>query len=84
MFTRTTGYLVGHHGYRLLVQNLLAIDDLPAHVRQKIVDRSFLYHLLREVMNLDRELAALQDMDLIREKQQQPELEYIFKVWLIS
>ena len=140
---------------RLLVENLLNIDDLPAHVRQKIVDRaegnpffleeiirtlidsgaverdsrsgrwratesietlqlpdtvqgvviarvdrlaeevkqvlrtasvvgrSFLYRLLREVMKLDRELdrelATLQDIDLIREKQRQPELEYIFK-----
>ena len=140
---------------RLLVQNLLRVDDLPAHVRQRIVDRaggnplfleeiirtlidsgavdrdsrsgrwratesigtlqlpdtvqgvviarvdrlaeevkqvlrtasvvgrSFLYRLLREVMKLerelDRELATLQDFDLIREKQRQPELEYIFK-----
>jgi tetratricopeptide (TPR) repeat protein len=140
---------------RTLVQNLLAIDDLPAHVRQRIVDRaggnpffleeiirtlidtgaveqdarsgrwratkaietlqlpdtvqgvviarvdrlaeevkevlrtasvvgrSFLYRLLREVTKLDRELdrelATLQEIDFIREKQGQPELEYIFK-----
>ncbi len=140
---------------RTLVENLLSIDDLPAHVRQRIVDRaggnpffleeiirtlidtgavardarsgrwratksieilqlpdtvqgvviarvdclaeevkevlrtasvvgrSFLYRLLREVTKLDRELdkelATLQEIDLIREKQQQPELEYIFK-----
>jgi class 3 adenylate cyclase/tetratricopeptide (TPR) repeat protein len=139
----------------LLVQNLLAVDDLPAHVRRRIVDRaggnpffleeiirtlidsgaiayeprsgrwraaktiatlqlpdtvqgviiarvdrlsedvkqvlrtasvvgrSFLYRLLREVMKvdyeLDSELATLQEIDLIREKQRQPELEYIFK-----
>jgi tetratricopeptide (TPR) repeat protein len=140
---------------RLLVQNLLTIDALPDHVRQRIVDRaggnpffleeiirtlidtgaverdvrgsrwratktietlqlpdtvqgvviarvdrlaedvkevlrtasvvgrSFLYRLLREVTKLDRELdrelATLQEIDLIREKQRQPELEYIFK-----
>jgi tetratricopeptide (TPR) repeat protein len=140
---------------RTLVENLLSIDDLPAHMRQRIVDRaggnpffleeiirtlidsgavewdsrsgrwratksietlqlpdtvqgvviarvdrlaeevkevlrtasvvgrSFLYRLLREVTKLDRELdkelVTLQEIDLIREKQQQPELEYIFK-----
>jgi predicted ATPase len=140
---------------RTLVENLLSIDDLPAHVRQRIVDRaggnpffleeiirtlidsgaveqdsrsgrwratksvetlqlpdtvqgvviarvdrlaeevkqvlrtasvvgrSFLYRLLREVTKLDRELdkelSTLQEIDLIREKQGQPELEYIFK-----
>ncbi|NIP18980.1 MAG: guanylate cyclase, partial [Xanthomonadales bacterium] len=64
------------------------VDRLAEEVKEvlrtaSVVGRSFLYRLLREVMKLDREvdreLATLQEIDLIREKQRQPELEYIFK-----
>jgi class 3 adenylate cyclase len=64
------------------------VDRLAEDVKQvlrttAVVGRSFLYRLLREVMKVDYELegelATLQESDLIREKQRQPELEYIFK-----
>ncbi len=48
-----------------------------------VVGRSFLYRVLREVVETDDELneslASLETADLIQEKQRMPELEYIFK-----
>ena len=72
------------------IQGLITarVDRLAEDVKQvlrtaSVVGRTFLYQLLREVMQVDRELdselAALQEIDIIREKQQQPELEYMFK-----
>ena len=64
------------------------VDRLDEEVKQvlrtaAVVGRSFLYRLLRAVAEADRQLdhhlAELQAIELIREKQRLPELEYIFK-----
>jgi class 3 adenylate cyclase/tetratricopeptide (TPR) repeat protein len=64
------------------------IDRLDEEVRQvlrvaSVVGRSFLYRLLRAVSDagqrLDHDLSELQRGDLIRERRNLPELEYIFK-----
>ncbi len=64
------------------------VDRLDEEVKQAlrtaaVVGRSFLYRVLRAVAEADRQLdqhlAELQAIELIREKQRLPELEYIFK-----
>ncbi len=64
------------------------VDRLDEDVKQvlrtaAVVGRSFLYRVLRAVAEADRQLdlhlAELQAIELIREKQRTPELEYIFK-----
>jgi class 3 adenylate cyclase/tetratricopeptide (TPR) repeat protein len=61
------------------------LDEEVKAVLQKasVVGRSFIYrvlHALQQVENrLDDHLAELLEMELIREKQRTPELEYIFK-----
>jgi class 3 adenylate cyclase/tetratricopeptide (TPR) repeat protein len=63
------------------------IDCLDEAVKQAlclaaVIGRSFLYRILREVDqtdgDLDANLAHLQQLELIREKEVRPELEYIF------
>ena len=59
-------------------------DDLKQALRiAAVIGRSFLYRILREVDAadgaLDEHLTQLQQVELIREKQDTPELEYIFK-----
>ena len=64
------------------------IDRLDEDVKQAlrvaaVIGRNFLYRILREVNTadsaLDEHLSQLQQVELIREKQITPELEYIFK-----
>ena len=64
------------------------VDRLEEDVKQvlrmaSVIGRSFLYRILRAVAEADRELDRhldeLQAVELIREKQRLPELEYIFK-----
>jgi class 3 adenylate cyclase/tetratricopeptide (TPR) repeat protein len=59
-------------------------DDLKGTLRTAaVIGRSFLYRVLRTVAEADRQLdqhlVKLQAIELIREKQRVPELEYIFK-----
>jgi tetratricopeptide (TPR) repeat protein len=64
------------------------VDRLAEEVKgvlrtASVVGRSFLYRVLETISdterNLEQNLAALESVDLIREKQRLPELEYIFK-----
>lgn len=64
------------------------IDRLDEDVRQvlrtaAVIGRSFLYRILRAISEageeVDRKLDELQELELIREKQRMPELEYMFK-----
>ncbi len=64
------------------------VDRLEEDVKQalrtaSVIGRSFLYRVLRAVEEADRQLdehlAKLQAIELIREKQRVPEMEYIFK-----
>jgi class 3 adenylate cyclase/tetratricopeptide (TPR) repeat protein len=64
------------------------VDRLEEDVKQalrtaSVIGRTFLYRVLRAVAEADRQLddhlAELQTVELIREKQRVPELEYIFK-----
>ena len=64
------------------------VDRLAEEVKSvlrtaSVVGRNFLYRVLQAVAvmdrNLDQNLAVLESVDLIREKQRLPELEYIFK-----
>jgi tetratricopeptide (TPR) repeat protein len=64
------------------------VDRLDEELKQvlrvaSVIGRSFLYRILRAIaqadQKLDEHLAALQQIELIREKQHAPELEYIFK-----
>jgi len=68
------------------------IDRLDEEVKQvlktaSVIGRAFLYRLLKEVIDavkeLDRDLDRLTATELIREKQNTPELEYIFKHALV-
>ena len=72
------------------IRGLIAsrIDNLDPHRRRvlrevSVVGREFLYRLVRDVSStpeeLDGSLAELAAADLIREKSNDPELEYIFK-----
>jgi class 3 adenylate cyclase/tetratricopeptide (TPR) repeat protein len=59
-------------------------DDLKRVIRRAaVIGRSFLYRILNAVLthedDLEGQLDQLQRVELIREKQQIPELEYIFK-----
>ena len=59
-------------------------EDLKQVLRTAaVIGRSFLYRVLRTIAKagseLDRHLSELQGIELIREKKQTPELEYIFK-----
>ena len=59
-------------------------EDLKRVVRHAaVIGRSFLYRILNMVVgedpDLEQELDQLQNVELIREKQQLPEIEYIFK-----
>jgi ABC-type oligopeptide transport system substrate-binding subunit/class 3 adenylate cyclase/tetratricopeptide (TPR) repeat protein len=67
---------------------LARIDRLQEDVRRtlqkaSVIGKSFLYRLLEAIataeQQLDQQLAQLQRVDLVREKNRQPELEYIFK-----
>ncbi len=67
---------------------LARIDRLEEDVRRtlqlaSVIGKSFLYRLLEAIAQaereLDRHLAQLQRVDLVREKTRRPELEYIFK-----
>ncbi len=67
---------------------LARIDRLQEDVRRtlqmaSVIGRSFLYRLLEAIataeQQLDQQLAQLQRVDLVREKNRLPELEYIFK-----
>jgi class 3 adenylate cyclase/tetratricopeptide (TPR) repeat protein len=63
-------------------------EELKAVLRTaSVIGRSFLYRLLKEVAEAVRELddrvERLKAMELIREKQKTPELEYIFKHALV-
>jgi class 3 adenylate cyclase/tetratricopeptide (TPR) repeat protein len=69
------------------------IDRLDEDVKQvlktaSVIGRSFFYRILQAVveagLELDRHLHDLQDVELIREKQLAPELEYIFKHALVQ
>jgi len=69
------------------------VDRLGEDVKQvlkvaSVVGRSFFYRVLRAVAEADRELDRhledLQQVELIREKQRLPELEYIFKHALVQ
>ena len=69
------------------------IDRLDEEVKQvlktaSVIGRTFLYRLLKEVIEavkeLDKDLDRLTATDLIREKQKIPELEYIFKHALVQ
>jgi len=64
------------------------VDRLDENVKEvlrtaAVIGRSFFYRVLRAIAEPDRELdghlAVLQAIELIREKQATPELEYIFK-----
>ncbi len=64
------------------------VDRLSEEVKQvlraaAVIGQSFLYQVLRSVLEaeqeLDQHLARLQTVELIREKQRLPDLEYIFK-----
>ena len=68
------------------------IDRLDEEVKQvlktaSVIGRTFLYRLLKEVIDavkeLDKDLDRLTATDLIREKQKIPELEYVFKHALV-
>ena len=67
---------------------LSRIDRLQEDVRRtlqmaSVIGRSFLFRLLEAIataeQQLDQQLAQLQRVDLVREKNRLPELEYIFK-----
>ena len=67
---------------------LARIDRLEEDVRRtlqlaSVIGRSFLYRLLEAISEAERELdfhlTQLQRLDLVREKERYPELEYIFK-----
>jgi ABC-type oligopeptide transport system substrate-binding subunit/class 3 adenylate cyclase len=67
---------------------LARIDRLQEDVRRtlqmaSVIGKSFLYRLLEAIataeQQLDQQLAQLQRVDLVREKNRLPELEYIFK-----
>ena len=69
------------------------IDRLDEDVKQvlktaSIIGRTFFYSVLctieQAVEDLDRDLGSLQALELIREKQKTPELEYIFKHALVQ
>jgi class 3 adenylate cyclase len=69
------------------------LDRLDADLKQvlrmaSVIGRSFLYRILRAVAEADRELdqhlLELQGLELIREKQLIPEVEYIFKHALVQ
>ncbi len=69
------------------------VDRLDEELKQvlrtaSVIGRSFLYRILRAieqaVKELDHHLDNLQAMELIREKQRIPELEYIFKHALVQ
>ena len=64
------------------------VDRLDEDVKEvlrmaAVIGRSFLYRILREVARsgeeIDRRLESLLAVELIRERQSQPELEYVFK-----
>lgn len=64
------------------------IDRLDEDVKEvlqtaSVIGRTFLYRVLRAIdqanQELDRHLSELQHLELIRERRQTPELEYIFK-----
>jgi class 3 adenylate cyclase/tetratricopeptide (TPR) repeat protein len=69
------------------------IDRLDEEVKQvlktaSVIGRAFLYRLLKEVTeavkDLDHDLDRLTEIELIREKQRVPEVEYIFKHALVQ
>jgi len=69
------------------------IDRLDDEVKQvlklaSVIGRIFFYRVLRGIMEADRELdrhlAELQNLELVREKSRIPELEYIFKHALVQ
>ena len=67
------------------------VDRLDEGVRQvlrtaSVIGRTFFYRVLKAVIatESEREVRALQDLDLIREKQRLPELEYLFKHALVQ
>ena len=69
------------------------IDRMEEEVKQvlklaAVIGRIFFYRVLQNVaepgQELDRHLAALQDLEIIREKGRAPELEYIFKHALVQ
>lgn len=69
------------------------VDRLDEELKQvllnaSVIGRSFLYRVLRAieqgVREMDRYLEDLQAMELIRQKQRTPELEYIFKHALVQ
>ena len=69
------------------------VDRLDEELKQlirnaSVIGRSFLYTILHSIeqtaQNLDCRLNALKEMELIREKQRIPELEYIFKHALVQ
>ena len=69
------------------------VDRLDEELKQvlrsaSVIGRSFLYRILRAieqaVQELDKDLDNLQAIELIREKQKIPELEYIFKHALVQ
>jgi tetratricopeptide (TPR) repeat protein len=69
------------------------VDRLDEELKQvlrtaSVIGRSFLYRILQAIeqalRELDRRLDDLQAMELIREKQRIPELEYIFKHALVQ
>jgi len=64
-------------------------EELKAVLRTaSVIGRSFLYRLLKAVAEavreLDERVERLENMELIREKQKAPELEYIFKHALVQ
>jgi hypothetical protein len=69
----------------VLIARIDRLDDEVKRVlrRAAVIGRTFLYRLLRTVLETDHELderlSELQSAELIREQQRLPELEYIFK-----
>ena len=64
-------------------------EELKAVLRlAAVIGRSFFYRVLRSLAEaerrLDDDIAALQSLELVREKAREPELEYIFKHALVQ
>ena len=74
----------------LLIARIDRLDDNLKRVvrRAAVIGRTFLYRVLDAVLENERELdnqvKHLQKVELILEKQQIPELEYIFKHALVQ
>ena len=71
------------HG--VLTARIDRVGKQPKRILQEasVVGRAFLYKILERITDIDRDidqsLSGLEDMDLIRTRTREPELEYIFK-----